>query len=139
MEQHGLDAFPLVSGITAVVAGPLFLADGESTGWCLLLIAAGVVLVAFHQATAHHVDFDPIGRGAVIAVVLGLVCLWVAVIYLSRAADDLPRIFPGHSANSEHYRLLYGVTMVIAGTALITCAALGTRLVRAAERGGDKA
>jgi hypothetical protein len=119
--DHGprLDAFPLVAGIVSVVFGSLMLWRGERTGWSLLVVAIGVVLLATHWITARQVDYAPLTRLQSVAAVVALACVWIAVIYLSRGADDLPRMFPGHSGRSEHYRLLQGGTVLLVGVVLL--------------------
>jgi hypothetical protein len=114
-----LDAFPLVAGIVSVIFGSLMLWHGERTGWSLLLIAIGIVLLATHWITARPVDYVPLTRSQSLWAVVALACVWVAVIYFSRGADDLPRMFPGHSGRSEHYRLLQGGTVLLLGVVLL--------------------
>ncbi len=35
--------------------------------------------------------------------------------YLTRAADDLPSLFPGHDGDSEHYRIFPGLVALMTG------------------------
>src|SRR5262249_60990309 len=114
-----LDSFPVAVGLVSVVIGLLMLWHGERTGWSLLVVVVGFVLVGTHWVTARKIDYVPFTRVQTVVAAVGLVCVWVAVIYLSRGADDLPRMFPGHSGSSEHYRLLQGVAVLVLGVALL--------------------
>jgi hypothetical protein len=40
-------------------------------------------------------------------------------VYLTRAADDLPSLFPGHDADSEHFRVLPGVLTLAVGLVVL--------------------
>ena len=42
--QH-VDRFPLVSGLTAVVAGPILLATGAFPGWSIVITAIGAIVL----------------------------------------------------------------------------------------------
>jgi len=130
--DHGqrLDGFPVAVGIVSIVIGLLMLGHGERTGWSLLAIAVGFVLVGTHWLVARRIDHVPLTRVQAVVAAVGLACVWVAIIYLSRGADDLPRIFPGHSARSEHYRFLQGVSVFVVGVALLVRAVSRTRRAR---------
>jgi len=127
---QGLDGFPVVAGIVSVVVGLLMLWRGERTGWSLLVVAIGFVLVGTHWVTARQIDFVPLTRVQVVVAAVGLVCVWVAVIYLSRGADDLPRMFPGHNGSCEHYRLLNGVAVLVVGVVSLVRVAVRARPAR---------
>jgi hypothetical protein len=129
-EMDRIDTFPLVAGVMGVLLPPVLLWQGEPTGWCLLLASAGMVLLATYWLTAHHIEFDPFTRRQVGMTAVGVACVWVAVIYLSRGADDLPLLFPGHSAHSEHYRLLPGAMVMFVGVVLLTRAFVHARPAR---------
>ena len=109
-----VDAFPAISGLLGIATGPILLARGAPAGWSFLLIAAGITLVAVQWAIANDVEFE-ITRARVIATLVGVACLAIAVVYLTRSADDLPSLFPGHDGDSEHFRVLPGVLTLAIG------------------------
>jgi hypothetical protein len=113
------DAFPTISGLLGIATGPVLLATGAPAGWSFLLIAAGVVLLAAQWTIAHDIALDLTGRMQVVAALIGIACVAVAVVYLTRAADDLPSLFPGHDADSEHFRVLPGVLTLAVGLVVL--------------------
>ena len=120
--DHRIDRFPLVAGLVAVLTSPLMLWQGERIGWCVLLFVTGIVLLVTYWLIAHDVAFEPITQAQIVMALVGVACSWVAVIYLTRAADDLPEMFPRHSSGSEHYRLLPGIVMLVVGVVLVGAA-----------------
>jgi hypothetical protein len=113
--MHRSDGFQLVSGVIAIVAGPIRLAQGAPAGWSFLLIAAGAVLLLTQWAIIAEITFDTPDSTHVAMAVLGVVCVGLAVVYLTRAADDLPRMLPGHDADSENFRLMPGMASLVFG------------------------
>src|ERR1700681_1962360 len=109
-----VDAFPAISGLLGIATGPILLARGAPAGWSFLLIAAGITLVAVQWALAHDVEFE-ITRARVMATLVGVACLAIAVVYLTRSADDLPSLFPGHDGDSEHFRVVPGIVTLMLG------------------------
>jgi hypothetical protein len=113
------DAFPTISGLLGIATGPILLARGAPAGWSFLLVAAGVVLVATQWTIAHDIELEVSGRMQIIALLVGVACVAVAVVYLTRAADDLPSLFPGHDGDSEHFRVLPGVLTLAVGLVVL--------------------
>jgi hypothetical protein len=52
-------------------------------------------------AIAAEVTFDTLDPATVALGVAGTVCIGIAVVYLTRAANDLPTIFPGYDHDTE--------------------------------------
>jgi hypothetical protein len=109
-----VDAFPMISGLLGIATGPILLMRGAPAGWSFLLIAAGITLLAVQWAIANDVQFE-ITRAQVLATLVGIACLAIAVVYLTRSADDLPSLFPGHDGDSEQFRLLPGILTLAVG------------------------
>jgi hypothetical protein len=113
---YRLDGFQLFSGIAAVVAGPIMLAAGSPAGWSFLVLAAGLLLLLALAVISGAIvleDPDPL---TVVACLLGMLCLGIAVVYLTRATDDLPSLFPGYNAHSDAYSLTPGIVLLAVGT-----------------------
>jgi hypothetical protein len=49
------------------------------------------------------------------AVILGILCLVVAVIYWTQGAGSLPSFFPGHESGSSHVHFKHGLAAAIVG------------------------
>ena len=109
------DAFATISGLLGIATGPILLARGAPAGWSFLLIAAGLTLVATQWAIVHDIELAFADRMQVAALLAGIASIAVAVIYLTRAANDLPSLFPGHDGDSEHFRLVPGIVMLTVG------------------------
>jgi hypothetical protein len=112
---HELDGFQLFSGLAAVIAAPIMLALGAPAGWSFLILASGIMLLAALWAVATDITFDTPSAANIVLCVGGMVCVGVAVVYLTRAANDLPSVFPGYDGDSETFRLIPGVVTLIVG------------------------
>ena len=117
--RRGVDGFQVVAGVLALVCGPLRLARGAPAGWSILLMADGCVVLSWRWIVVHRVEFDVNGRLHALVLVTGLLCIWLAVVYLTRAADDLPRLLPGHDGDSEHFRVVPGVVALSVGIVML--------------------
>jgi hypothetical protein len=109
------DQFPTISGLLGAAAGPILVARGAPTGWSLLLSAVGLTLLSIQWLIAKDVAVDFAGPRHVAVVLGGVACIAIAAVYLTRAASDLPSLFPGHDADSEHYRIVPGVVTLMVG------------------------
>ncbi|MGO9874080.1 MAG: hypothetical protein ACLPVY_09800 [Acidimicrobiia bacterium] len=114
-----LDGFQLFSGVASIVAGPIMLVMGAPAGWAFLIMAAGTVVLVAQWAIIAEITFDSPDVAMVALTVVGVVAVAVAVVYLTRAADDLPTVFPGYDPGSENFRLLPGVVSLIVGAAAL--------------------
>jgi hypothetical protein len=133
MERAHVDAFQVFGGALAVLTAPLMLATGEPAGWSFLLLAAGIVVLGAFAVIVFEIDYDIHGpRHLAVFVVAGL-CLAVAVIYLTRAANDLPRLFPGYDGDSEQFRILPGLLALAAGSVVMGGAIAQARPRRARD------
>ena len=113
------DGFPLFSGLLAVIAGPVMLAAGWPAGWAFLLLATGIVLVFAHWAIANRIQFRPLHRTDLIVAVIGLASLWLAVVYFTHTANDLPRLLPGYDVDSARLEIVPGVVAFTVGAAAL--------------------
>ena len=125
------DGFQLASGLVAISAGPVLALRGAPAGWSLLLIAAGIVIVAVQCVIVGDVEFEIPDRTVMLVGFVGLVSVGIAVVYLTRAADDLPAIFPGHDGGSERFRILPGALMMLIGAVGLFRAMASVRLANA--------
>jgi hypothetical protein len=125
--MHRSDGFQLISGAGAVITGPILLARGAPAGWSFLLIAAGAVVLLAQWAIIAEITFETPDSAHVAMAVVGVVCVGLAVVYLTRAADDLPRLFPGHDADSENFRLIPGLAPLTVGIAAVGRAVASVR------------
>src|ERR1700690_3775377 len=98
---HELDGFQLLAGLASVIAGPIMLVMGAPAGGAFPVMAAGTVVLLSLSAIAADVTFDALDPATVALGVVGIVCIGIAVVYLTRAANDLPTIFPGHDYDTE--------------------------------------
>lgn len=131
MEQTHADGFHVVTGLLSVIAGPVMLIRGEPAGWSFLLIATGVTLLVTEWAIVHDIELVVMNRTDTFVAIAGVVCLAVAIVYLTRAANDLPSLFPGHDGDSEHFRLLPGILALTVGSAILGRAVIAARPRRA--------
>ena len=58
----------------------------------------------------------------VAAVLVGVLCLVVAVIYWVDNASQLPSFFPGHKAGSSHVHVKHGIAALILGLGALVLA-----------------
>ena len=99
-----------------VVAAPIMLVMGAPSGWSLLILAAGLILLVTQWAVVAGITFDapdPVGRAL---GVVGSCCLGLAAVYLTRAADDLPSLVPGFDPGSDRILTLPGIVLLLVGT-----------------------
>jgi hypothetical protein len=119
-----LDKAPLVMGIVAVVASPLMLWRHEPAGWSIFLLIDGIALIALHWVATRGVDIYLHGWHHAVIAILGALLLWIAVLYLTRSADDLPRFLPGHDGDSEQLRIVPGLMALTVSAAVLARAIL---------------
>jgi hypothetical protein len=113
------DGFQLVSGVLGVAIGPVLLARGAPAGWSFLLMAAGLMVLLAQWAIVSDVTFEIAEASQIALAAVGVVCVGVAVVYLTRAADDVPRLLPFHDADSENFQLVPGFVALAVGLAAL--------------------
>jgi len=128
---HELDGFQLLSGVLAVIAAPVMLLMGAPAGWAFLILAAGLIVLVAQWAIVTDIAFDTPDAAHIVLCVVGMVCVGLAVVYLTRAANDLPTVFPGYDADSENFRLIPGIVLVSIGAVALGRAIASTRPRRA--------
>jgi hypothetical protein len=128
---HQADGFQLVSGVLALIAGPILLAKGAPAGWSLLLMATGALVLLAQWAIMAEITFETTDSAQAVIAVIGVVCVGLAVVYLTRAANDLPRLFPGHDADSENFRVIPGLVSLTVGLVALGRAFVSARPHRA--------
>jgi hypothetical protein len=124
------DQFPTISGLLGAAAGPILVARGAPTGWSLLLSTVGLTLLSIQWLIAKDIALDFAGPRHVAIVLGGVACIAIAVVYLTRAASDLPLLFPGRDADSEHYRIVPGVVTLLVGLIVFGRSAIAAVPVR---------
>jgi hypothetical protein len=124
------DLFPTMSGLLGAAAGPILVARGAPTGWSLLLSALGLTLLSIQWLIAKDIAVDFAGPRHVAMALGGAACIAIAVVYLTRAASDLPLVFPGRDADSEHYRIVPGIVTLMVGVIVFGRSALAAVPVR---------
>ena len=95
--------FPILAGASAFACGSGMLALGVPAGWALVVIACGVALVVGGLVIELDVDVD-LDIWTATALAATLIIFTVGWVYATHSAEDLPRLLPGHDADSEHYR-----------------------------------
>jgi hypothetical protein len=128
---HRVDGFQLLSAVLALIVGPIMVATRAPAGWSFLLIVTGITLLLAQWAIAADVTFEPLSPTDVVLSIAGMVCVGIAIVYLTRAADDLPTLFPGYDVHSETFRLVPGVVTLTVGAAALGRAIASTRPRRA--------
>jgi hypothetical protein len=73
-----------------------------------LVVPSSIGTLVF-MSTEKRFVFRPITGLIIVAV---FVCVGIAVIYLTTAADNLPSFFPGHAAHSVHKHTKHGVAFL---------------------------
>jgi hypothetical protein len=126
-----LDGFQVVSGLLAVVAGPFMLAAGFPAGWAFLAIVAGIVVLLAQWAIAAEITVDRPDTVTIALGIIGIACIGIAIVYLTRAADDLPTIFPGYDADTENFKLVPGITTFTVGAVVLARVLAHVHLARA--------
>jgi hypothetical protein len=129
----GIDGFHLLSGLLAVVGAPIMLAMGAPAGWSFLILAAGLIVLVTQWSLFAGITFESIDPVNALLSGIGTVCIGLAVVYLTRAADDLPTVFPGFDADSERFRLIPGVVLLMLGAVAVGRALASIRPRRAAR------
>ena len=127
-----VDGFQVVCGLLGILAGPFLLAHDAPAGWSLLLVAAGIVILSTQWAIARDIDLEIVDRFQIVLAVAGIVCVGIAAVYLTRAADDLPSLFPGHG-NSENFRVVPGVVSLVVGLVVLARAVAAAHPHRASR------
>ena len=112
---HELDGFQLFSGVASIVAGPIMLLMGAPAGWAFLIMGAGTVVLFAQWAIAAEVTFTEPDPATIVLGVAGIVCIGIAVVYLTRSANDLPTMFPGHDPDTENFQLIPGILALTIG------------------------
>lgn len=64
-------------------------------------------------------------------IVIGIVCIVVAIIYFSETAGRLPSFFPGHQSGSSHHHTKHGIAALVVGLAAFVGAWITTGRKRA--------
>jgi len=114
-DWHQLDGFQLFSGLASVCAGPIMLGMGAPAGWAFLIMGAGILVVLAQSAIVAEISFDEPAATTVLLALVGVVLVGIAVIYLTRAANDLPTVFPGYDGTSENFRVIPGLVALASG------------------------
>jgi hypothetical protein len=130
-----LDGFQLLSGLVSVIAGPVMLLMGAPAGWAFLIMAAGSLVLVAQWAIHTNVSFDRPSTAAITFGVLGIVCVGVAVVYLTRAANDLPTMFPGYDPDTENFQLIPGILTLVVGVVALGRAVATVRVTRPPRHG----
>jgi hypothetical protein len=131
---RNLDGFQLFSGILAVVAAPIMLVLGAPAGWSFLILAIGVVVLLTQWMIATDVAFDAPDVPTLVLGVLGVACIGIAVVYLTRPANDLPSIFFGYDHDSEDFQLVPGALTLFVGAVAVGRAIASVHPARRAHR-----
>jgi hypothetical protein len=130
---HEHDGFHLLSGAMAVIAGPIMLLAGAPAGWAFLIIAAGALVLLAQWAILAEMTFDQPDAPTVALALAGAVCIAIAIVYLTRAANDLPTIFPGYDRDSENFQLIPGTLTLTVGVVAVTKAVANIHPTRTAH------
>jgi len=129
-----LDGFHVLSGVLALIGGPVMLVAGAPAGWATLVLVIGVVLLIGQWMIATDVTFEWPDRPTVIVGAGGAACIGLAVVYFTRAAGDLPTVLPGYEPGSEHLCLLPGILLLAAGAVTLGRAIANVHPTKRAER-----
>ncbi len=127
------DGFQTASGVLAITTGPFLLACHQPAGWTFLIMASGVALLGTQYVLMHDITFEAVDTKSFLQVAVAIASAVVAVVYLTRAANDLPSLFPGHDGDSEQFRILPGVVMLTIGAVLFIRAVLEAKPTRATD------
>jgi hypothetical protein len=129
-----LDGFQLLSGIASTIAGPVMLIMGAPAGWSFLIMSAGICVLLAQWALVREIRFEVPDATMVALGFAGIVCVGVAVVYLTRAANDLPSAFPGYDRDSENFSLLPGILSLTVGAVALARAIASVHPSRAQDR-----
>jgi hypothetical protein len=134
---HELDGFQLFSGVVSVIAGPVMLVMGAPAGWAFLIMGAGALVLVAQWAILADIRLDPPDAATVALAIAGIACIAVAVVYLTRAANDLPTIFPGYDPDTENFQLLPGILTLTIGAIALARAVASIHPTREHQRHND--
>jgi hypothetical protein len=110
--------FPMANGVFGVAAGALMLLSGWATVRSLLVVGCGLALLVSTCMLAAR--YELVIRPATICyATVSLTCLIVGVVYLTRAANDLPRLLPGYDADSDQWLVLPGLLSLTISLVLV--------------------
>jgi hypothetical protein len=129
-----LDGFQLLSGLASIIAGPVMLVMGAPAGWAFLIMGAGICVLVAQWALVCEIRFEVPDVTTVVLAIAGIVCIAVAVVYLTRAANDLPTVFPGYDPDTENFRLLPGILSLAVGAVALARAIASVHPTRAQNR-----
>ena len=132
-----LDGFQLFSGVTSLVAGPVMLLMGAPAGWAFLIMGCGALVLFANWAILAEVTFDVPDAATITLAVAGMACIAVAVVYLTRSANDLPTGFPGYDHDSENFQLLPGILAFAVGAVALARAIAAVHPTREHRRRTD--
>ena len=91
-----VDGFQLFSGIAALVTGPVMLAMGAPAGWAFIVMTTGTLVLLAQWVLVSEITFSTPDAATIALVAAGILVAGIAVVYLTRAANDLPTLFPGY-------------------------------------------
>jgi len=134
---HELDGFQLFSGVASIIAGPVMLLMGAPAGWAFLIMVAGILVLVANWAILVNITFDPPDPATIALAVVGMACIAIAVVYLTRAANDLPTVFPGYDRDTENFQLLPGLLTLTIGAAALARAVASVHPTREHHRHND--
>jgi len=117
--ERQFDGFQVFSGWMALLAGQIMLLAGAPAGWSFLVFAIGAALLASLWAIETHIALDETSMSDAVAAAVGLVGVALAVIYLTRSANDLPHLLPGRDGDSKRVLVAPGVTALLVGAVLV--------------------
>jgi hypothetical protein len=132
-----LDGFQLFSGVTSIIAGPIMLLMGAPAGWAFLIMGAGTLVLVAQWAILAEIRFDAPDAATIALAVAGMACVAIAVVYLTRAANDLPTMFPGYDNDSENFQLLPGILTLTIGAVALARAVASVHPTREHHRRND--
>jgi hypothetical protein len=113
------DAFHIGVGVSAIAAGGARVFLSANSGWSLLLVGLGILLLAVEWVVANRVEFEIAGPAHVVALVAAGLCVWASALYLTRGANDLPHYLPGRDGDSAHLLLVRGLFALMMGAAVL--------------------
>jgi hypothetical protein len=132
-----LDGFQCISGVMAAIAGPVMLVLGAPAGWSFLIMGTGVLVLVAQWAILTEITCDVPDAATIALAVAGMACLAVAVVYLTRAANDLPTVFPGYDYDSENFQVLPGLLSLTVGAVALARAIAAVHPTRPHHRHND--
>ncbi len=110
---------------------------GAPAGWAFLIMGAGTLVLVAQWAILAEIRFDAPDAATIALAVAGMACIAVAVVYLTRAANDLPTIFPGYDPDTENFQLVPGVLTLAIGSAALARAIASVHPTREHHRRDD--